>query len=81
VVPVKGGSAAAVAATPGVFGLPYGDAKSRAVAAFEQAYLHDMLARAEGNIAAAARLAGLDRSNFRRLLERYEIDISTHQGD
>jgi transcriptional regulator of acetoin/glycerol metabolism len=34
------------------------------------------LERAHGNIAEAARLAGLDRSNFRRVLARLEIDAN-----
>jgi len=47
--------------------LPLTDAKE----AFVRGYLRDVLARAEGSVAEASRLAGMDRSNFRRLLKRY----------
>jgi len=50
--------------------LPFSEAKQRAVAAFEQRYLEAALRRAGGNISEAARLAGLDRSNFRRALKK-----------
>jgi DNA-binding protein Fis len=32
-----------------------------------------MLAKTNGNVTAAAALAGLDRSNFRRLLKQYAV--------
>lgn len=50
---------------------------ARAGAAFERSYLEHVLRRAHGNAAEAARQAGLDRSNFRRLLKRYGIDRKT----
>lgn len=50
--------------------LSYTEAKACAVRAFETAYLTDVLARAAGSISGAARLAGLDRCNFRRLVKR-----------
>jgi DNA-binding NtrC family response regulator len=54
----------------GLSGLPYRDAKQRAVAAFELAYFEAVLKRAAGNVSEAARQAGLDRSNFRRAARR-----------
>ena len=48
--------------------LPFAEAKRSAVAAFERSYLSAFLAR-EGSVSAAARAAGMDRSNFRRLLK------------
>jgi transcriptional regulator with GAF, ATPase, and Fis domain len=48
--------------------LPYTSAKSRAVALFNELYLGRALERAGSNVSEAARLSGLDRSNFRRLL-------------
>jgi DNA-binding NtrC family response regulator len=47
--------------------LPLSDARTE----FERNYITSVLTRAEGNTAEAARLAGVDRSNFRRLLKRH----------
>ncbi len=46
---------------------------SEARAEFERSYLTHALHRADGNTAEAARLSGVDRSNFRRLLKRHGI--------
>ena len=40
---------------------------------FERQYLEQVIRRAEGNTAEAARIAGVDRSNFRRLLKRHGL--------
>jgi DNA-binding NtrC family response regulator len=53
-----------------VLELPYGEAKERAVAAFDVAYVERRMKRTAGNVSEAARLAGMDRSNFRRLLKK-----------
>jgi DNA-binding NtrC family response regulator len=50
---------------------------SEARADFERNYLNQALRRAEGNTAEAARLSGVDRSNFRRLLKRHGISASS----
>jgi two-component system response regulator HydG len=50
------------------------EAKRQASAQFERAYLHEVMTRAKGSVSEAARLAGLDRTNFRRLLQRHAID-------
>jgi DNA-binding NtrC family response regulator len=50
--------------------LPYAEAKRRAVEAFERAYVGDLLKRTGGNLSEAARQAGLDRSNFRRVMKK-----------
>ena len=50
--------------------LSFAEAKRRAEAAFERDYLSGLMARANGKVSAAARLAGVDRPNFRRLLQR-----------
>jgi transcriptional regulator with GAF, ATPase, and Fis domain len=53
--------------------LPYAEAKKLAVRAFERRYLSALLDKNRNNISSAARSAGLDRSNFRRLLKQYEV--------
>jgi DNA-binding NtrC family response regulator len=50
--------------------LSYAEAKDRAVAAFDEAYVERRMKRTGGNVSEAARLSGLDRSNFRRLLKK-----------
>ena len=50
--------------------LPFAEAKRRAVVAFEDAYVNALLLRSGGNTSEAARQAGLDRSNFRRLIRK-----------
>ena len=50
--------------------LSYTDAKDRATAAFDKHYVEKLMARTGNNISEAARQAGMDRSNFRRLLKR-----------
>ncbi len=54
--------------------LPYAEAKKLALRAFERRYLASVLKRCHGNISSAARAAGVDRSNFRRLLKQYEVE-------
>jgi DNA-binding NtrC family response regulator len=60
------------ALSPEVAELPYAEAKRRLVAAFDESYTNELLRRTEGNMSEAARRAGLDRSNFRRLLRRHK---------
>jgi len=52
------------------------EAKRRAAADFERAYLLRLLEQSKGSIVSAARQAGIDRTNFRRLLHRHGIDSS-----
>ncbi len=53
--------------------LPYTEAKRLAMRAFERRYLSSLLERHANNISSAARAAGVDRSNFRRLLKQYGV--------
>jgi two-component system response regulator HydG len=41
--------------------------------AFERRYLSALLEKSSNNVSMAARAAGVDRSNFRRLLKQYEV--------
>ena len=54
--------------------VPLTEGKKRAAAEFERKYLVRLLEQASGSISAAARLAGIDRTNLRRLLQRHGID-------
>ena len=45
-----------------------------AVQRFEVAYVRDLLARTGGNVAAAARLAGISRPNFHKKLRVLDVD-------
>jgi DNA-binding NtrC family response regulator len=53
-----------------VYDLPLAEAKQE----FERSYIRHVLLNSQ-SAADAARAAGLDRSNFRRLLRRFEIDV------
>jgi DNA-binding NtrC family response regulator len=54
--------------------LRYADAKRQALRVFEQRYLGALMQRSKGNVSAAARAAGMDRPNLRRLLKAQGID-------
>ncbi len=62
------------------FTLKYQEAKERAIAAFDRRYLEAVLTRANGVIAEAARQAGVDRSNFRKLMHRYGLDAAAFRA-
>jgi transcriptional regulator with GAF, ATPase, and Fis domain len=49
------------------------DAKRLVAAEFERRYLVRAMKRAGGSVSEAARLSGLDRTNFRRLLQRHNL--------
>jgi two-component system response regulator HydG len=54
--------------------LDYNLSKRRALDEFERTYFKNLMELTQGNISRAARLAGLDRSNFRRILRRATSD-------
>lgn len=49
------------------------EAKRREAAEFERCYLINVMERAGGSVSEGARIAGLDRTNFRRLLHRHGL--------
>lgn len=60
--------------------LPYAQAKRLAMRAFERRYLSALLEKNNQNVSSAARAAGVDRSNFRRLLKQYEVAGRSMKG-
>jgi DNA-binding NtrC family response regulator len=59
------------------FDLAFAKAKQAAIDEFERSYLADVLRRASGSVAEAARLCGLDKSNFRRIVRRHGLDVTS----
>ena len=59
--------------TTGLTTAPLTTAKRRSAAEFERCYLSSVMEKARGSVSEGARIAGLDRTNFRRLLHRYGI--------
>ena len=54
--------------------LPYRKAKEIAIGEFERRYIHELLTQTDGNVSQASRKAGMDRSNFRRVMKKYSLD-------
>jgi DNA-binding NtrC family response regulator len=54
--------------------VPLTEAKRRASSEFERRYLVRVMEKAKGSVSEAARLAGLDRTNFRRLLQKHGLE-------
>ncbi len=59
----------------------YQEAKNRAMASFNRAYITSLLKEANGNISFASERAGMDRSNFKKLIRRYAIDIDEYRQE
>ncbi|RMH40309.1 MAG: sigma-54-dependent Fis family transcriptional regulator [Deltaproteobacteria bacterium] len=59
---------------------PFRDLKREVVARFERAYTEEVLAAHQGNIAAAARTAGMDRKNLWALVKKYGIDVDAYRA-
>ena len=62
---------------PSMEALTYAEAKQR----FERNYLIGLLKLTEGNVADAARIADRNRTEFYRLLQRYELTPSLFRGN
>src|SRR5574341_2054071 len=55
----------------------YATAKEQALRRFEKGYVDALMKACDNNISAAARKAGMDRSNFKRVLRKYRSDVDT----
>jgi two-component system response regulator HydG len=55
--------------------LSYAAAKEQALRRFEKGYVESLMKACDSNISAAARKAGMDRSNFKRVLRKYRTDV------
>lgn len=53
----------------------YQDAKDRALSAFNRAYIGGLLKLTKGNVSLASAKAGMDRSNFKKLIKRYRLSV------
>lgn len=53
--------------------MPLTEAKRRAAADFERGYLVRVMEHSQGSVSEGARRAGVDRTNFRRLLHRHGL--------
>ncbi|MFO0723998.1 MAG: sigma 54-interacting transcriptional regulator [Myxococcota bacterium] len=65
--PIIGGGG--IALSP-LLGLPYADARAQLLDQFEASYLRGLIERNDGNVAAAAREAQMDRTYLTRLLKK-----------
>ena len=58
----------------------YATAKDNALRSFERRYVDALMRACDSNISAAARKAGMDRSNFKRVLRKYRSDVDDDTG-
>jgi two-component system response regulator HydG len=61
--------------------MSYAAAKEQALRRFEKGYVDALMRACDGNISAAARKAGMDRSNFKRVLRKYRSDVDADGDD
>jgi two-component system response regulator HydG len=61
--------------------LSYAAAKDQALRRFEKGYVEALMRANDSNISAAARRAGMDRSNFKRVLRKYRTDVELDDLD
>jgi DNA-binding NtrC family response regulator len=59
----------------------YYAARDRLLAKFDRQYLTRVILRAGGNLSKAARLAGIDRTTFYRLMERHGLQRNGTPGE
>ena len=70
---VSSGSTAVGPVDAALEGLPYTEARERAVEAFERSFLAAALERCGGNVSATARALGLHRQSLQKILRRLDI--------
>lgn len=58
----------------------YQEAKDKALASFNRTYIASLLKQTAGNISIASERAGMDRSNFKKIVKRYNIDVTEFKG-
>lgn len=73
-IPSPDNCIAKVEDTPISLDLNFSDAKAAVIADFEHRYLTNVLHHVEGNVTQAALLSGTERSAFRKLLRRNNLD-------
>lgn len=59
----------------------YKEAKKKALIEFHKTYIRELVKETKNNISKAARLAGLDRSNFRRLMKSTGLKVCVRCGE
>jgi two-component system response regulator GlrR len=52
------------------------EAKDRVIRGFESGYIRDVLVRTRGNVTRAAKLAGMQRRDFQRLMRKHDLSVS-----
>jgi DNA-binding NtrC family response regulator len=55
--------------------LPYRSAKQKALNLFNRAYISNLLRQTLGNVSLASEKAGMDRSNFKKIIKKCDINI------
>jgi DNA-binding NtrC family response regulator len=53
----------------------YREAKLRALNIFNKSYISHLLKETGGNVSVASERAGMDRSNFKKILKKFDIDV------
>ncbi|OAQ21435.1 sigma-54-dependent transcriptional regulator [Thermosulfurimonas dismutans] len=64
-----------------IFHKPYHQAKKEVLEQFARRYLEGLLRSTRGNVTQAARLAGLERQSFQRLLRQYGISAEDFRSE
>lgn len=53
----------------------YQEAKEKALYSFNRSYIINLLKQSNGNLSSAAGKAGMDRSNFKKIIKKFGIDL------